>query len=352
MKEKIMPYAYLCQAGYDVECELDDSKLELKGWKFESTNIDVPLEKISIRTYRKGNETVILFKVVDLDYKDILVNSFWLACKGLSFQCTDAVKYTRRIQAELQDSKKSNQHGIFCCSRQKVILIGHSLGGAIAEYVSKVLDLEAYTFDSPGIENTNKNYRLHRKHKTYNYVAEPNLINTFYSHPDGVIYLDCKQRNDRYKSKRKFKDILLREEKLTTGLSHALHYSSLVVTKGRAAFPQSMIEGGLKKAKELTMGDSIIYRTCFCHKLEELINDLETCHFVSINHWLSLEKLVSKLSQEQFDVADILVEPLKLLSKLEKVTHHNEELEKQIVRIMDFVYKENQTATSGLCYIL
>ena len=259
---------------------------------------------------------------------------------------------TRKIQASIQDSKKNNPQGMFCCSRHKITLIGHSLGGAIAEYVSKVLDLEAHTFDSPGIEKTNKNYRLHRKHKTYNYVTEPNLINTFYSHPDGVIYLDCKKRNERYKSNRKFKDKLVQDEKLPKGISQALHYSSLVVTRGRAALPPSMIESGLKKAKEFTIGDSIVHRTRFCHKLDELINDLETCHLVSINHWLSLEKLISKLSQESFDVLDLLIDPLKSLSKLEKITHHNDDLEKQILKIMDFIYQENQTLTSGRCLIL
>jgi len=68
-------------------------------------------------------------------------------------------------------------------------IVGHSLGGVIAELCAVEVGVECISFESPGsLERLEKLFQYKNKpHNVVNFLSAPNIINILYHHP-GTIY--------------------------------------------------------------------------------------------------------------------------------------------------------------------
>lgn len=145
--------------------------------------------KFYAEVFERKGEVVIAFRGTKFSDGNDLQNDLQIFLRRMPSRVNLAIKYVEDVQ-EHYNKKRGT---LFCCSPPRIKIVGHSLGGAIAQWLSMERGLEAYTFDSPGcltsideLKSTSK-----RKGRCYNFLSTPNLINTYNRHYDQIFFVQA-----------------------------------------------------------------------------------------------------------------------------------------------------------------
>jgi hypothetical protein len=232
---------------------------------------------------KSKNQLIIVFRGTDPKNIDDLKQDFEI------YKGAPPVK---RIERALQFVKQYRLKKTWCCSLfksppKKVILTGHSLGAAIAEYVSLTLKIPCITFESPGISRSRVMLSYEEQCKLITaYLSEPNHINCAQSHVGRVFYVrfvgDAPSPSNVH-----FKQgvSLVAENKVVQGCL--------------STYPKVIF--GMNLAKSVAQSESCVQinHSLELHKMQALLNAFTTpgINFIEIIHplrWPNYEEFTNK----------------------------------------------------------
>lgn len=127
---------------------------------------------LKLKVTEEEDSIIIAFKGTSITYKDFIgenpenfdkkVNNALFSC-CVNEECSKANKTIIEESGYIEDSKIHVENIMKMFPDKKIILTGHSLGGAIASLVAANLGLRAYAFSSPGEKyHFDKNYKLNK----------------------------------------------------------------------------------------------------------------------------------------------------------------------------------------------
>ncbi len=358
----ILIYAQLSQLVYKKEEKYSTTKInpELSAWE-ELTIPNVSFEYtadgsegkhsiVKAMIFKKKKEVVIAFKGTTLSNFDDLKSNLWIALGKTPPRAHEAKIYIGQILEYLK-----NKNGtLFCCNPYRVVITGHSLGGAIAEWISMKMNLEAYTFDSPGCLIEAKHLSPKIKKRCHNLLSDPNLINSCNSHY-GEIYFVSAPKDKSY------------EDYLQQGIVDSSQFISQSLADTSSAslessgysnsifFPKELVKISLQKTIEHLSGKTLINHTLYTHKLDYMINNLkkEYVKIKPIQHWPEFKKVLQQVGIETDKLPTNLPELIRLIAQLEKTTRHVPNLESKLAMLIEFAQIESKTAIhQNHCIIL
>lgn len=136
-------------------------------------------------SYKNGNEIVIAFRGTD-SFLDIAISDLQIALGKIPQQANSAIKYYEMVRQAYPDCE--------------ITITGHSLGGALAQYVASAKNENAVTFNAPGISMPQGG----STDNIVNYVNLNDFIGSFGDHigttkyyiPDGIYSGEYKPHSD------------------------------------------------------------------------------------------------------------------------------------------------------------
>ena len=284
------------------------------------------------KIFQKGKEIVISFKGTTLSTVDDLKSDLLITISKNPERFKKAVEFVEKIRHHFR--RQSRTH--FCCTQPtKFIVTGHSLGGAIAEWVSLRMGIEAYTFDSPGLPEI-KN--VLKTKNCYNFLISPNLINSYHAH-FGCLY---RIRAPKITSiEKEIKKVIAKNGKSIA--EFVTNNSSMYFDP----YTKTSIEKSLEMTFEYAFGENLIEHTLHTHKLDHIVTDLghQGVDLELINPWTRKE-LLNIVGENDFPSS-----PSKYGEFLVRISRHIPDFEDKlqlVVKPLDPIVSE----TPRYCMIL
>jgi len=164
-------------------------------------------------------------------------------------------------------------------SRPSVYITGHSLGGAVAEFITKELGYPAVTFDSPGCIPHKDDFYHKNFNKILSVVSHPNAVNSLNRCLGKVLHVPVETNFTGEKNKIttavKILDFAVNKIAQYTGLEH-------VYKDGKKILGSKFIKGALDKAGHARY-------TMKTHKLEVFLDYFAESDLVyHCQHWPKL----------------------------------------------------------------
>ncbi|MBS0350637.1 MAG: hypothetical protein JSR33_05515 [Proteobacteria bacterium] len=339
-RQRVLQYALLCRYLYDqVYLPSDWSLLPISA----ELKSKYPAREVEVLQKRQGEVAIVFKGISPTEFKDIQ-KSLSHALGGRPPSFDQAVSFVRQVKNHLESKKGT----LFCCRRQKIVVIGHSIGGAVAEWVSFNLKLEAYTFDSPGCGVEIK------KGDCYNFLSDPNLINTCKPHY-GEVYFVRQEKDPHYLETLRKK---LAEYSQTLS-DFSSEYSWGKVSDGKENkwinFFKKKTGQVIKKTIDHWVGLTLINHTLYTHKLSYMISMLENPKPASIaivRQWPKLIDLMRVIGVDPAQFPTNLEEIGRFLEQLGHITDHVADLDTKLIQLIQTGPLESSLHKPVNCLIL
>lgn len=120
-RQRVSQYALLCRHLYDqAQLTSDWSPVPIPA----ELNSKYPSSEVKVLQKRQGEVAIVFKGISPRELKDIQKSlSHALGVKPPCFD--EAVSFVRQVKEHLESKRGT----LFCCRRQKIVVIGHSMGG-------------------------------------------------------------------------------------------------------------------------------------------------------------------------------------------------------------------------------
>ena len=355
-RNHILTYAQLSKLVYEkAENKDSDAKIGFKLPPWSEISIpgvslkDKEEPKLKAKVFQKDKEIVIAFKGTTISDKSDLKNNLQILLSKKPPRVDEAKNYVDQVLEYFRKKRGT----LFCCKSFRVVITGHSLGGAIAEWISMQMGLEAYTFDSPGCLSSEMETQPSYKKRCHNFLSDPNLINTYHYHFGQVYFINIAKENTYW-------DFLLQGvADSAQSLSESSTEFSSEFESSSDFFKQEPVKRSTQYAIQKTIehlsGKTLINHTLLIHGIDYMIKCLnkEYVKIQPVHRWPEFKEMLIKIGARETELKECLTSPEKLISLIDQTTCHVPKLDEEL-RALIILKPELQTGISDQkhCIIL